>query len=80
MLVETKKYPPYNPVDHSGFWKTIMVRTNVKDEAMVCVGAHCQNLTEEEVDAWEAEITETLTQPSLDGCVKSIFFKVEGHS
>jgi hypothetical protein len=80
VLVEQRKYEPYNPVDHSGYWKTILVRTNVKGEAMVCVGAHCQSLTEEEVDAWKAEIVEALTRPSLNGCVKSIFFNVEGHS
>lgn len=41
----------YNPEDHSGFWRQVLVRSNLAGEVLAIVAVHPQNLTVEELDS-----------------------------
>ncbi len=47
---------PYNPEDHSGFWRQVLVRTNLAGEVLAVVQVHPQNLSTEELDSVKSEL------------------------
>ena len=47
---------PYNPEDHSGFWRQVLVRTNLAGEVLAIAQVHPQNLSTEEIDSVKSEL------------------------
>ncbi|CAG0917035.1 unnamed protein product [Notodromas monacha] len=78
IFVKKSPYLPYNPVDHSGYWRTLMLRTTRNGDAMACIGLHRQQLDPVEMDQLKADVIKCLTDPALESCVKSIYLKDEG--
>ena len=47
---------PFHPVDHSGYWRQVTVRTTLRDDLMVIVGIHPQNLSSEKLDELKSQL------------------------
>lgn len=46
----------FNPEDHSGFWRQILVRSNLAGEVLVIVMVHPQDLSTEEMESVKNEL------------------------
>ena len=46
----------YNPEDHSGFWRQVLVRTNLSGQVLAVVSVHPQNLSPEELSSVKSEL------------------------
>lgn len=43
--MKSTELTPFDPVDYSGYWRQVTVRTTLSDHLMVIVGIHPQDLT-----------------------------------
>lgn len=64
----------YNPEDHSGFWRQVLVRTNLLGETMAIVAIHPQNLSPEELLTLKNEL-KTVAEENK---IVSLYFQAMG--
>lgn len=65
---------PYNPEDHSGFWRQVLVRTNLAGEVLAVVQVHPQNLSVEELES----VKNDLKKVAEANKVISLYFEAVG--
>ncbi|XP_057378243.1 tRNA (uracil-5-)-methyltransferase homolog A-like [Daphnia carinata] len=65
---------PYNPEDHSGFWRQVLVRTNLAGEVLAVVQVHPQNLSVEELES----VKNDLNKVAEANKVVSLYFEAAG--
>lgn len=65
---------PYNPEDHSGFWRQVLVRTNLAGEILAIVQVHPQCLSVEELQS----VKNDLKKVAEANKVVSLYFEAVG--
>lgn len=54
--MKSTELTPFDPVDYSGYWRQVTVRTTLSDHLMVIVGIHPQDLTSEKLDELKLQL------------------------
>ncbi|CAK9798739.1 tRNA (uracil-5-)-methyltransferase homolog A [Anthophora quadrimaculata] len=55
-FMESTELKPFHPVDHSGYWRQVTVRTTLSDHLMVIVGMHPQDLSGERLEELKLQL------------------------
>ncbi|XP_396538.2 tRNA (uracil-5-)-methyltransferase homolog A isoform X2 [Apis mellifera] len=55
-FMKSTELTPFDPVDYSGYWRQVTVRTTLSDHLMVIVGIHPQDLTSEKLDELKLQL------------------------
>lgn len=48
-FIKNTELKPFDPVDHSGYWRQVTVRSTLRNDLMVIVGMHPQDLSSEQL-------------------------------
>ncbi|XP_033342827.2 tRNA (uracil-5-)-methyltransferase homolog A [Megalopta genalis] len=68
---------PFQPVDHSGHWRQVTVRTTQCGHLMVIVGIHPQDLTGEQLEELKTQLKDFFeTGKGADAGVTSLHFQI----
>lgn len=68
---------PFDPVDHSGYWRQVTVRTTLCDDVMVIVGIHPQDLTSEKLEELKLQLKDFFTVGAgTEARVTSLYFQI----
>ncbi|EFN75142.1 tRNA (uracil-5-)-methyltransferase homolog A [Harpegnathos saltator] len=67
---------PFNPVDHSGYWRQVAARTTRAGHLMLIVGIHPQDLSGDELEKLRSQLrTFFETGEGAKACVTSLYFQ-----
>ena len=68
---------PFQPVDHSGYWRQVTVRTSLCDDLMVIVGIHPQDLSSERLEELKCQLKDFFeTGKGAEARVTSLHFQL----
>ncbi|EZA46612.1 TRNA (uracil-5-)-methyltransferase-like protein A [Ooceraea biroi] len=75
-FIRESNLEPFDPVDHSGYWRQVTVRTTRAKHLMLIVGMHPQNLTSDELEKIKSELRTYLeTGKGAEAQVTSLYFQ-----
>lgn len=67
---------PFNPVDHSGYWRQVTARTTRANHLMLIVGIHPQDLSSDELEKLKSQLKIFFeTGKGADAHVTSLYFQ-----
>ncbi|XP_014468217.1 PREDICTED: tRNA (uracil-5-)-methyltransferase homolog A-like isoform X1 [Dinoponera quadriceps] len=67
---------PFNPVDHSGYWRQVTARTTRADHLMLIVGIHPQDLSSDELEKLRSQLRTFFEMgEGADARVTSLYFQ-----
>lgn len=67
---------PFNPVDHSGYWRQVTARTTRANHLMLIVGIHPQELSSDELEELKSQLKVFFeTGKGADVHVTSLYFQ-----
>ncbi|XP_076290388.1 tRNA (uracil-5-)-methyltransferase homolog A [Lasioglossum baleicum] len=76
-FVRNSGLKPFQPVDHSGHWRQVTVRTTQSGDMMVIVGIHPQDLTQEQLDELKLQLKDLFeTGKGLEAGITSLHFQI----
>lgn len=74
--VRDSKLEPYNPVDHSGYWRQVTARLTRTDDLMLIIGIHPQNFNPEELNEFKQGLRTFFDSgPGSEAGVTSLYFQ-----
>jgi len=75
-FIRESNLEPFNPVDHSGYWRQVTARTTRANHLMLIVGIHPQNLNSNELDMLKLQLKIFFeTGKGVDAHVTSLYFQ-----
>ncbi|KYQ52037.1 tRNA (uracil-5-)-methyltransferase like protein A [Trachymyrmex zeteki] len=75
-FIRESNLEPFNPVDHSGYWRQVTARTTRANHLMLIVGIHPQNLSSNELDMLKSQLKIFFeTGKGVDAHVTSLYFQ-----
>ncbi|KAG5345320.1 TRM2A methyltransferase, partial [Acromyrmex heyeri] len=75
-FIHESNLEPFNPVDHSGYWRQVTARTTRANHLMLIVGIHPQNLSSNELDMLKSQLKIFFeTGKGVDAHVTSLYFQ-----
>ncbi|KYN45039.1 tRNA (uracil-5-)-methyltransferase like protein A [Trachymyrmex septentrionalis] len=75
-FIRESNLEPFNPVDHSGYWRQVTARTTRANHLMLIVGIHPQNLSSNELDMLKSQLKIFFeTGKGVDAHVISLYFQ-----
>ncbi|XP_018392572.1 PREDICTED: tRNA (uracil-5-)-methyltransferase homolog A-like isoform X2 [Cyphomyrmex costatus] len=75
-FVRESNLEPFNPVDHSGYWRQVTARTTRANHLMLIIGIHPQNLSNNELDTLKSQLKIFFeTGKGADAHVTSLYFQ-----
>ncbi|KAG5310506.1 PREDICTED: tRNA (uracil-5-)-methyltransferase homolog A-like [Acromyrmex echinatior] len=75
-FIRESNLEPFNPVDHSGYWRQVTARTTRANHLMLIVGIHPQNLNSNELDMLKSQLKIFFeTGKGVDAHVTSLYFQ-----
>ncbi|CAK9828739.1 tRNA (uracil-5-)-methyltransferase homolog A [Anthophora retusa] len=76
-FMESTELKPFHPVDHSGYWRQVTVRTTLSDDLMVIVGMHPQDLSGERLEELKLQLKGFFESgKGAEARVTSLYFQV----
>lgn len=76
-FIQNTELKPFQPVDHSGYWRQITVRTTISDDVMVVVGIHPQTLSSEKLEELKLQLKAFFeTGKGVEARVTSLYFQL----
>ncbi|CAK9815335.1 tRNA (uracil-5-)-methyltransferase homolog A [Anthophora plagiata] len=76
-FMESTELKPFHPVDHSGYWRQVTVRTTLSDDLMVIVGMHPQDLSGERLEELKLQLKAFFENgKGAEARVTSLYFQV----
>lgn len=55
-FIKNTELKPFDPVDHSGYWRQVTVRSTLRNDLMVIVGMHPQDLSSEKLGELQLQL------------------------
>ncbi|XP_068988802.1 tRNA (uracil-5-)-methyltransferase homolog A isoform X2 [Bombus flavifrons] len=55
-FIKSTELKPFDPVDHSGYWRQVTVRSTLCNDLMVIVGMHPQDLSSEKLEELQLQL------------------------
>jgi len=75
-FIRESNLKPFDPVDHSGYWRQLTVRTTRAKHLMLIVGIHPQDLSSDELEKIRSELrTYFETGKGAEAQVTSLYFQ-----
>ncbi|XP_053981431.1 tRNA (uracil-5-)-methyltransferase homolog A-like [Hylaeus volcanicus] len=75
-FIENSQLNPFQPVDHSGYWRQVTVRTSLSGNLMVIVGMHPQDLSSERLEELRSQLKDFFeTGKGATAGVTSLYFQ-----
>ncbi|XP_043252135.1 tRNA (uracil-5-)-methyltransferase homolog A [Colletes gigas] len=75
-FIQNSELKPFQPVDHSGYWRQVTVRTTRSDNLMVIVGMHPQDLSAERLKELRSQLKDFFeTGKGAEAHVTSLYFQ-----
>ncbi|XP_012063364.1 PREDICTED: tRNA (uracil-5-)-methyltransferase homolog A-like [Atta cephalotes] len=75
-FIRESNLEPFNPVDHSGYWRQVTARTTRANHLMLIVGIHPQTLNNNELDMLKSQLKIFFeTGKGVDAHVTSLYFQ-----
>lgn len=76
-FMKDSKLKPFQPVDHSGYWRQVTVRATLGDDLMVIVGIHPQDLSAEKLDELKSQLKDFFESGNgAEARVTSLYFQI----
>ncbi|OAD52212.1 tRNA (uracil-5-)-methyltransferase like protein A [Eufriesea mexicana] len=76
-FIKNTELKPFDPVDHSGYWRQVTVRTTLCNDVMVIVGIHPQDLTPEKLEELKLQLKAFFTVgEGTQARVTSLYFQI----
>ncbi|XP_076647500.1 tRNA (uracil-5-)-methyltransferase homolog A [Halictus rubicundus] len=76
-FVRNSGLEPFQPVDHSGHWRQVTVRTTQSGHLMVIVGIHPQDLTQEQLEELKSQLKDFFeTGKGSEAGITSLHFQI----
>ncbi|KOC62531.1 tRNA (uracil-5-)-methyltransferase like protein A [Habropoda laboriosa] len=76
-FIQNTKLKPFHPVDHSGYWRQVTVRTTLCDDLMVIVGMHPQDLSCESLEELKLQLKAFFENGNgTNAHVTSLYFQI----
>ncbi|XP_024877355.1 tRNA (uracil-5-)-methyltransferase homolog A-like [Temnothorax curvispinosus] len=75
-FIRESNLEPFNPVDHSGYWRQVTARTTRASHLMLIVGIHPQDLSSDELEELKSQLRIFFeTGKGADAHVTSLYFQ-----
>ncbi|XP_076634210.1 tRNA (uracil-5-)-methyltransferase homolog A isoform X2 [Colletes latitarsis] len=75
-FIQNSQLKPFQPVDHSGYWRQVTVRSTRSDNLMVIVGMHPQDLSAERLKELRSQLKDFFeTGKGAEAHVTSLYFQ-----
>ncbi|KAG7205215.1 hypothetical protein KM043_018300 [Ampulex compressa] len=75
-LVQNSGLPPFDPVNHSGYWRQVTARTTRSNDLMLIIGIHPQDLTADDLDRLKTQFKDFFESgKGAEACVTSLYFQ-----
>ncbi|XP_076167441.1 tRNA (uracil-5-)-methyltransferase homolog A [Ptiloglossa arizonensis] len=76
-FIQLSGLKPFQPVDHSGYWRQVTVRTTLSNDIMVIVGMHPQDLSSEKLEELRTQLRDFFeTGNGVVAHVTSLYFQI----
>ncbi|XP_003699325.2 tRNA (uracil-5-)-methyltransferase homolog A [Megachile rotundata] len=76
-FMQDSELKPFEPVDHTGYWRQVTVRTTLGSDLMVIVAVHPQDLTSEKLDEIKSQLKQFFeTGKGAEVHVTSLYFQI----
>ncbi|XP_011686341.1 PREDICTED: tRNA (uracil-5-)-methyltransferase homolog A-like isoform X1 [Wasmannia auropunctata] len=76
IFIRESNLEPFNPVDHSGYWRQVTARTTRANHLMLIVGIHPQDLRSDELEKLKSQLRIFFeTGKGVDAHVTSLYFQ-----
>lgn len=74
--MQNSELKPFHPVDHSGYWRQVTVRTTLGDDLMVMVGIQSQDLSAERLEELKSQLRDFFeTGKGVEARVTSLYLQ-----
>lgn len=75
-FMQNSELKPFHPVDHSGYWRQVTVRTTLGDDLMVMVGIQSQDLSAERLEELKSQLRDFFeTGKGVEARVTSLYLQ-----
>ncbi|CAL7941005.1 unnamed protein product [Xylocopa violacea] len=76
-FIKNSELKPFHPVDHSGYWRQLTVRSTLSSDLMVIVGMHPQDLSSEKLEELKSQLKSFFeTGKGVEANVTSLYFQI----
>lgn len=75
-FIRESNLEPFNPVDHSGYWRQVTARITRANHLMLIVGIQVQELSSDELEKLKSQLRMFFeTGKGIDAHVTSLYFQ-----
>ena len=76
-FIQNSELKPFEPVDHTGYWRQVTVRTTLGNDLMVILGMHPQDLSSEKLEELKSQLKSFFeTGKGAEVCVTSLYLQI----